>query len=224
MGIGLLQRGELHQLASKFKTAKAHPAHDYLRAYEFFLSPFKDNEFTLMELGAGMAPRMGASFFMWEEYFPKAQIVGVDNKREASELAEGHDRLTIEVGDLGDLKFLEHLKSKYKPTIILDDASHRWSHQILAMEHLFDALMPGGVYICEDLHTSFGKLRNSYGDHKQDALNFILTLITLVCGDGEAHPFLTASEPSASQRALAEKMDFIGMYGHSAVIMKSASK
>ena len=39
---------------------------------------------------------------------------------------------------------------------MIDDGPHLWDMQILTLQHLFPVLRPGGVYIIEDLHTSFG--------------------------------------------------------------------
>jgi hypothetical protein len=40
------------------------------------------------------------------------------------------------------------------PDFILDDGSHIMSHQITSFETLFPWLKDGGVYACEDTHTS----------------------------------------------------------------------
>ena len=213
----LFVRGDLHDLGKKHSTQKAHKIHDYLRLYEFFLASLRGQNIVLMELGAGMPPTMGASFFMWEEYFPNAQIVGVDNKREAAKLSDGRPRLTIEVGDLGRAAFLEYLSGKHEPDVIIDDASHKWAHQILAIETLFDSLKPGGVYICEDIHTSFGDLRPKFGNG-EDAFSYISTLSALVCGDEKPHPALERA--TEAQRRLAKKIDFAGIYGHVAILVK----
>jgi hypothetical protein len=39
--------------------------------------------------------------------------------------------------------------------IIIDDGSHFNSHQILTFQHLWGALKDGGVYVVEDIQTSF---------------------------------------------------------------------
>ena len=52
-------RGELDALASQYGTDKASDRHDYMRFYEFFLRPFKNDEFTLLELGVGPEKNKG---------------------------------------------------------------------------------------------------------------------------------------------------------------------
>jgi hypothetical protein len=39
--------------------------------------------------------------------------------------------------------------------LIVDDGSHLTSHQIKSLELLRPKLKPGGIYILEDIHTSF---------------------------------------------------------------------
>ena len=55
--------------------------------------------------------------------------------------------------DLGEEKNIHRLRD-IKPEIIIDDASHFWDHQIMALFGLFDVLPSGGIYILEDLETS----------------------------------------------------------------------
>ena len=40
-------------------------------------------------------------------------------------------------------------------TVIIDDGSHLPSHQLLSLETLWPALAPGGLYIVEDVETSY---------------------------------------------------------------------
>lgn len=58
-----------------------------------------------------------------------------------------------------------------RPHIIIDDASHIVSHQLLALFTLFDALPSGGVYILEDLETSLNpeQFEAEYRDCPLDA-------------------------------------------------------
>ena len=41
--------------------------------------------------------------------------------------------------------------------VILDDGSHVPEHQILTINKLWDLVKPGGVYIIEDIETSYWK-------------------------------------------------------------------
>lgn len=39
--------------------------------------------------------------------------------------------------------------------MIVDDGSHIPSHQMASWHYLFKTLKPGGIYVIEDLHTSY---------------------------------------------------------------------
>ncbi|MDA9821055.1 hypothetical protein N9C56_00790 [Paracoccaceae bacterium] len=47
--------------------------------------------------------------------------------------------------------------------VILDDGSHVPEHQILTINKLWDLVEPGGIYIIEDIKTSYWKKSSIYG-------------------------------------------------------------
>ena len=89
---------------------------------------------------------------MLSAYFKNARIYGADINTKCSQYA-GENR-TVLLCDLSDVTNLQHL-AQLRPNIIIDDASHMWSHQIKALFTLFPALRHGGLYIVEDLGTNF---------------------------------------------------------------------
>ena len=128
-------------------TDKCSMDHDYLDKYEFFLKKYQQDVFQLLELGVCN----GSSERMWKAYFPNARIYGVDILEVC--LQHKAERIEILIGDLAKQDVLVALRD-IKPKIIVDDASHLWSHQILALFTLFDVLPSGGIYILEDMETS----------------------------------------------------------------------
>ncbi|MDR1678090.1 MAG: class I SAM-dependent methyltransferase [Deltaproteobacteria bacterium] len=149
----MLKSGILDDLGRKHGTDKCSgdKTHDYLRKYEFFLRPWRDEEFTFLELGVFK----GASLRTWSDYFSKAEIVGVDNEVKVKEFDTGRGKIII--GDLSNNDFLESL-IPLNPKVVLDDASHWWPDQLRALFTLYQALQSGGIYILEDIHTSFEPL------------------------------------------------------------------
>ena len=121
--------------------------HGYLDKYDFFLSKFRAEQFNLLELGVFN----GGSLRMWKKYFPKAEIYGVDIDKNCKKYEES--RIHVRIMDLSSI---ENLKSLFdiQPQIIVDDASHFWSHQISSLMTLFEVLPSGGVFIMEDMETS----------------------------------------------------------------------
>lgn len=164
----------LNEAGKRTGTDKTDETHNYLNKYEFFLHPWKDRDFTLLELGIFK----GASLKMWHSYFTKARVVGVDFDESCAQYAE--DRVEVVIADLSLNETLEDLK-KYKPEIIIDDASHIWSHQIKAICALWDVLPHGGVYILEDLETSFSVYRfGNYDDATVSGYQFLQAVSTVV--------------------------------------------
>ena len=65
-------------------------------------------------------------------------------------------RISNRIGDLGDPRFLRLMCLTWpQMDVIIDDASHINWHQIQAFELLFPCLRPGGVYIVEDVDSSY---------------------------------------------------------------------
>ena len=167
--------------------------HDYLRHYEIYLRGYtKDTGFSMLELGAGPDWNIGASLKIWKEYFPLAnKIVVADDKESAQELEALGTNIKVVTGDLGNSKTLSLLEGSYD--FIIDDASHIWRHQIECFNVLFQSLNPGGLYIIEDIQTSFGKGRSQYSGgannpDKLDAYTYFLLMSAYKTGDFTYHP------------------------------------
>lgn len=140
----------LDDLGLKWGTDKASHHHDFLTIYEAYLRRMRHEKFTMLEIGV----HKGSSLRTWEEYFPNAKIVGVDIKEESRALQS--ERAVVEIGSGGDPKFLRGLVAKHgRFQLIVDDGSHIWEHQKVAFTTLFPSLRDGGVFIIEDLNTSY---------------------------------------------------------------------
>lgn len=187
--------GEMDLLAHKYDTDKSSEKHDYMRLYEFMLSPLRYETFTLLELGVGIPSKEAPSLRVWRDYFPNAEIVGVDI-REVSKDFEG-DRISVEIGDASDPEFLTEVFNKYKPHVIIDDASHFWSHQIIGIKTLLPLLPPGGIYFIEDLQTSFWG-ESEYADAPEDCVSFLGRLMEDIMG---SHKGRNVSSPEEFELA-----------------------
>ena len=125
--------------------------HGYDRAYWRFLPPQSMNV-AILEIGLAA----GASLRMWRALYPTARIVGVDIVA-AEDEAEPEPLTTVLRGDQSRMETL--LKcARWVPEgydLIVDDGSHIPEHQLLAFRNLFTSLKPGGVYVIEDVETSY---------------------------------------------------------------------
>ena len=121
--------------------------HDYLRHYDYLFTQFRADSFSLIEFGC----QRGNSLRMWEQYFPNAEIYGVDLDESTKENEKG--RVHVVIGDATSRETYDTLKAKtgWQAFIILDDASHAWSDQRISFELFWDMVSPGGFYVIEDL-------------------------------------------------------------------------
>ncbi len=166
----------LDELGRKYGTAKSSLEMHYLEKYELFLGRFVNKKFLLLELGVFG----GASARMWKEYFPLAEIVGVDINPDCQKHQE--ERLRIVTADMSSREALQQLVS-LQASVIIDDASHLWSHQILALFTLFPSLPSGGIYILEDLGTSLNpKVWPGYNDIELSGYDICSRIAEVVTG------------------------------------------
>lgn len=156
-------RYSLNDIGLKHKTDKSTITHHYLGNYEAHLSKWRDDEFTILEIGVAG----GASIAMWREYFPKAKVYGVDNNPACA--GDG-----IFMGDHNDKAFMDSVMAKIgKCRLIIDDGSHV-GHD---MKRLFDWLFvhhveSGGLYVVEDTHC----LYSDHYNQGSDAFQFFTSL------------------------------------------------
>ena len=198
---------------------------DYLRHYDHNISSLRHEPALLIEMGIGYGDGAGSSIDMWEEYFTHRRMRIVAAGMEARHLSRAGDRVAIEVGDYGSAEFFETLGSKYaNADLVIDDASHYWIDQIAALRGLFKYIKPGGLYIIEDIGTSFNEpVRAIYGEPSgSDAYAFVLALSTRLVGHRATHP-LDATLPDCSgDIALLDAIDSVQMTRGTVMIRKKA--
>jgi hypothetical protein len=92
---------------------------------------------------------------MWQHYFgPQARIIGVD----INPLCKRFEEPGIEIvtGDQGNRAFLAELAARLPAIdIVLDDGGHTMKQQIFTFEALFGNVSADGLYVVEDIHTSY---------------------------------------------------------------------
>ncbi len=205
----------LDAIGTETGTDKCSLQHDYLRKYELFLQHFKDEPIMLMELGVFH----GESLKMWENYFQLAQIVGVDINHECKKYAS--ERTEILTDDLSKLDNLNKIGAQYQPDIIVEDASHLWSHQIKAFVALFPYLQHGGIYIMEDIGTNFGKYKHSFfADSPYSAYDFMSALADLVAGKEYSNNREIGTVFDDELVGIADEVDMITFIYGSIVVVK----
>ena len=200
------EASDLDVIGIKHHTDKCSMIHNYLGKYEFFLQCFRNQPIRLLELGIFQ----GASLRMWQEYFPHAEIFGVDIREGCSQYKD--ERIHIIQTDLSNVDAVIRLKD-IRPQIIIDDASHIVSHQLLALFTLFDVLPSGGVYILEDLETSLNpeQFEDAYRDCPLDAYEVCSRIARI-----------TARKVPDDNSIYAEHINRIGMQAELVSVMKGS--
>jgi hypothetical protein len=133
----------------------------YFEVYDKHFSKFRGKEIILLEIGTFY----GGSLKMWKYYFgEQAKIYGIDINPNCKQLEE--ENIKILIGSQSDRNFLEKVKNEIPPIdILIDDGGHTMLQQITSFEVLFDHIKADGIYLCEDLHTSYWKKYG--GGHKR---------------------------------------------------------
>jgi hypothetical protein len=123
----------------------------YFDIYDRYFAKYRNTDVCFLEIGI----YNGGSLQMWKNYFgPKAKIFGVDINPECKKLEES--QIEIHIGDQADKNFLEQLTRKIpRPNVVLDDGGHFMDQQINTFEVLYPFVLSDGIYMCEDMHTSY---------------------------------------------------------------------
>ena len=150
-----------------------HKCSNYFEVYERHFRPFVDKKIKVLEIGVSQ----GGSLKMWKAYFGKtAQIIGVDINPKCKQLEE--EQIKIYIGDQSSVVFLRNLIKEEKFfDIIIDDGGHLANQQITSFKELYYTLNDGGIYICEDLHTSYWE---KYGGAYKKSGTFIELIKNLI--------------------------------------------
>lgn len=133
----------------------------YFDIYEKHFSRFRNKEICILEIGVFQ----GGSLQMWKNYFgDKAKIYGIDINPDCKKLEE--ENIQIFIGSQSDRQFLKEVRNNIPLIdILIDDGGHKMQQQIISFQELFNHVKPNGVYLCEDLHTSYWLLFG--GGHKR---------------------------------------------------------
>lgn len=128
-----------------------HRWHHYFDIYHRHFAAFRGRSPVLLEIGV----HQGGSLEMWREYFgPGAQIVGIDVDPRCRQFED--DGIRVLTGDQADRAFLADVRRQYpRVDILIDDGGHTMAQQITTFEEMYAHVQPNGVYLCEDVHSSY---------------------------------------------------------------------
>lgn len=154
------QKDDLFQLSLKYRPTKRR--HDYLKHYHSNFSSIRNNVKKILEIGVDR----GESLNLWKEYFPNAEILGLDINPECLKYTK--ERIRVVIGNQNDEKFLKYFGNKEGFfDIIIDDGSHKHQDIVKSFSYLYPFVSNKGFYCVEDVINNFKTLnffsRYTYG-------------------------------------------------------------
>ena len=162
---------------------KSSSFHHYTKVYSQYFKDVRNEPLKFLEIGIGE----GNSAKFFENYFPLADLYFIDNTDEYIKYYS--DRSKYFFIDQSDILSLQSFAVEEGPfDIILDDGGHTMTQQINSFLALFPFIKPGGLYIIEDLHTSywqqFGGSGNCSKADEGTTVGFLKSLVDQVnfCG------------------------------------------
>jgi hypothetical protein len=141
----------LPRILAVFGSDKQRPGvHSYGGTYEELFHHLRYRQLKILEFGI----LSGDSLLAWRAYFPRAVTVGFDI-RDKRALAAGK-KTRVYQGDQGSTDDLKRVCTAEGPfDVVIDDGSHQSRHQLLSFLWVFPHVKDGGLYVIEDVQTSF---------------------------------------------------------------------
>lgn len=181
----------------------------YFDIYDQYFNKFRNKSPTMVEVGV----YDGGSIETWVEYFGEgANVYGIDIEPRVGSI-EG---AKLFQGDQGDPQFWDAFLQQV-PLIdcFVDDGSHHMEHQILTFMKVWPHISEGGVYICEDTHTSYWP---SHGGGFQQPGTFIEFMKQFI--DGLQMRWIEGRVPQGEVKKYMDEIGFIGFHPSMVVLTK----
>ncbi len=159
----------MNHLRQFFENNTANAIHKwmhYFDIYDRYFSKYRNKKPVVLEIGVFQ----GGSLRMWRDYFgADAEIYAIDINPLCKQFETPNTKIFI--GSQDDRNFLQSVRKSIPPIdILIDDGGHTMQQQIVTFEELFSHVKEDGIYLCEDLHTSYW---NNYGGGFKKKSTFI---------------------------------------------------
>eukprot|EP00759_Apiculatamorpha_spiralis_P032355 PhF_6_TR33811/c0_g1_i1/m.49585 len=182
-------KNTFRKIATALKDDKAW-RHRYDVAYSNYLERIRDKPLRVLEIGLGCdQPIIGLSVLLWEQYLPNAKLTMIeyDEKctKDWSHANAGRGPkggIKFFSGDQANRQFLRRVVNEdVGPSglydVIIDDGGHHMHQQITSFEELWPKLRSGGIYVVEDLNTSY---KTHYGGSRRPAETKNVTMMKVL--------------------------------------------
>jgi SAM-dependent methyltransferase len=157
----------LEELGYKYGSDKSRDDHGYVKVYADLFEPIRTKPLSILEVGIAT----GQSLQMWQDYFPKADIKGIDItvNQLARQKFTNSPRVKLYETSSQDKAAIDNLGIPAGSVdIIIDDGDHSLKGQERTLAAMWHLLRPGGHYIVEDIlwnqdgQTKEEQMRNPY--------------------------------------------------------------
>ena len=173
--------------------------HHYFEIYHRHFAAYRGNSPVVVEVGVWQ----GGSLQMWHDYFgPGCRVIGIDIDPRCRQFAAADTEIMI--GDQNDRQFLASVRERVPHIdILIDDGGHGMTQQITTFEALYPSIQADGIYVCEDMHTSYWSRFSGGVQRKGTFVEYSKALIDRLYGWHSEEPdLLGVSEFTKSTYAL----------------------
>lgn len=190
---------------------KSSLSHGYTLVYESYLAPLRDQAIRLLEIGVWE----GASLAMWSRAFPRGLVVGVD--LDLSRVKKPiPPNVALLQGSQDDRAFLQHVALHGPFDVVIDDGSHLPAHQRASFDALWPHVVPGGLYIVEDLQVA-------YALNEHSMLHYLgTTLQNALHGRGQSLHARPTIQEAKKLVGIEREIDSVHFHRYTAVVKKRA--
>lgn len=156
---------ELNEIMINYGTDKQELIHNYVQHYNKYFEPHKEKKLKILEIGIFRPDKNstavpGASLKTWRDYFSNSEIYGID-LGDFTDVNDDKIKTMIVNQELrngnsewsGLNEMIKNFGGDYD--IIIDDGGHSMEQQQVSLGFLFKYLKPGGIFVIEDLETSY---------------------------------------------------------------------
>jgi|APGre2960657373_1045057.scaffolds.fasta_scaffold00687_7 hypothetical protein len=151
---------KLNNIFIKYGTDKSDKHNGYTKYYEKYFDGLRNKNLKILEIGIFRPPlswvecQVAASLKSWSEYFVNSEIIGADIE-DFSDVNES--RVSTIIINQEKREDLQKIVDLYGDNfdIIIDDGGHTMLQQQVTFGKMFPNLKSGGIYVIEDLITSY---------------------------------------------------------------------
>ena len=173
-----MQKQSLRQLYDSHSGKVSDKWSSYLEVYDRVFGAYRSTPVRLLEIGI----QNGGSLEIWARYFETARaLIGCDINPDCAKLTYADPAIHVIVGDAGTPEVLQRVAAiSPQLDIVIDDGSHQSRDMVRNFALYFPQLADGGVYIAEDMHSSYWSQFGGGLGHPHAGMNFFKLLADVI--------------------------------------------